>query len=134
MIAYVDVNVFIIAVMVLITLVCLIILSVLRFRLSDMNLKLRKSYAALLINPKHTVDMIIPINEQRKQTPNHYARCTQTETIHPSIQTNDDYYQSILSNSDVPYYPVRETNYCALSRIAAQMNIDVNKGNYLIRQ
>ncbi|CAF1447704.1 unnamed protein product [Adineta steineri] len=49
--------------------------------------------------------MKIPINEYKEKLIDQYSIATETETLHTSNETNEDYYQSILSKNDIPYFP-----------------------------
>ena len=111
---------------------CIFILAILRFRLARDKCQSRKSYAALLIDANDNVDMIIPIIEQKPPSLEHYSRVIQTETLHPCVETNAEYFQSILSDNDVPYYPVREIQFTSCTTHSSPMNIDVNKSHYFI--
>lgn len=112
--------------------ICVFILAIFRLCLANGRRQTRKSYAALLIDANENVDMIIPIVEQKVPSLNHYSRIIQTESIHSTVDTNPDYFQSILSNNDQPYYSVREINFSSVGKSPSDMNIDANKGHYLI--
>lgn len=112
--------------------VSIFILAILRFCLVTRRRQSRKSYAALLIDADDNVDMIIPIVEQKLPSLDHYSQRIQTESIHSSVDTNPDYFQSILSSNDQPYYTVREINFSSGAKSPSHMNIDVNKGYYLV--
>ncbi|CAF3499950.1 unnamed protein product [Rotaria sp. Silwood1] len=108
----------------------IIVLTILRLRLAKDNKKFKKEYIALLINPNKMIEMMIPINEQRQKPIGQYAIPIQTETFYPCIETNQDYYQSILSTNDIPYYPVRETIFQSYPKSTHQIIADINEDNY----
>ncbi|CAF2650453.1 unnamed protein product [Rotaria sp. Silwood2] len=108
----------------------IVVLTILRLRLAKEKNKFKKEYIALLINSNKMIEMMIPINEQRRKSIGHYAIPIQTETFYPCIETNQDYYESILSMNDIPYYPVRETIFQLYPRSTHQMITDLNEENY----
>lgn len=112
--------------------ICMVVLTIFRLRLSKAHRQSRKSYAALLIDAEDNVDMIIPIIEQKPVPIEYYSRMIQTETIHPSVETDPDYFHSILSNDDQPYYVVREIQFASCERTPTEVNIHMKKGHHLI--
>jgi hypothetical protein len=60
-----------------------------------------------------------------------YSIPIQTKILHPTVETDEAYYQSILSMHDILYFPVRETTFQMHPRLALQMVMDLKKGNYL---
>ena len=119
--------------MVCMAILCVIVLAVLRIRLSREAGAHRKNCIALLVTPRQTIEMIIPISERRPKPMNHYSKLIQTETLHPCTETNADYYHSILAANELPYFPVRETNFHTCPRTPSLMSTDLNKGNYVAK-
>jgi hypothetical protein len=108
----------------------LIFLLIIWFYLSSGNQNSKKNYTALFINSKEMVEMKIPMNKQKQISSDNYSIPIQTETLYSSVETNQDFYQSILTRSDVPYFPVRETIFQKDLRLKSRMIIDPKKGNY----
>ncbi|CAF1197966.1 unnamed protein product [Adineta steineri] len=74
--------------------------------------------------------MKIPINDYKEKLIDQYSIATETETLHTPNETNENYYQSILSKNDIPYFPVREINFQKYPRSIYQMITDIKKGSY----
>jgi hypothetical protein len=76
------------------------------------------------------IEMKVPINEQKEKSMDQYSIAIDTETLHPSVDTNQDYYQSILSMNEASYFPVRETIFQIHPRFLSQMIIDLKQRTY----
>ncbi|CAF0730059.1 unnamed protein product [Rotaria sordida] len=108
----------------------IVVLTIIRFHLSKENKKFKKEYMALLINSNKMIEMMIPINEQRQKSIDQYTTQIQTETFHPCFETNQDFYESILSMNDIHHFPVRETIFQLCPKSIPQMVTNLNEENH----
>ncbi|CAF2047087.1 unnamed protein product [Rotaria magnacalcarata] len=90
-------------------LLSILVLTIVRYHLSIDKNKFKKEYMALLINTNKMIEMVVPINKQKQQLVGQSTVKIRTETFHSSLDTHEDYYESMLSTNDLPYYSVRET-------------------------
>lgn len=95
-----------------------------RWLLSQQTHAFNKNYTALLINFNQMIEMKIPFIQRKSGTDfGNYSRPTQTETYHLCEEANSDFYRSVLSMSELPYYPVRETVFDDEAKTAAPITI-----------
>lgn len=128
MISSVNIEVLIILLMVSVAILSILVLSIARYRLTREKNKFKKEHIALLINDNKMIEMMVPINERKQlQSINQYSVRRQTETFHPTMETNEDYYESILSTTELPYYPVRETTFQSPAKTRIQVITDSNE-------
>ena len=104
-----------------------------RWYLSRKNKYLNKNYTALLINFNEMIEMKIPFIQQadKQEELDQYSRTVQTETYHLCENSNSDFYRSILSKNELPYYPVRETVFHTDRQHRSQRIIDSAQDNSL---
>lgn len=114
----------------LLCIIVIIIVTIYHFSLSRKTIRWKKIYAALLINSHQTIDFIVPISKQKRLIFSNYTKLKQTQMFHPCVKVNDDYYKAILFAREHSHFTVRETKF--IPRIVPQMNIDWQRGNYLI--
>jgi hypothetical protein len=130
MISSASIDILIISWIISVTLILILVLTILRSCLLKENNNSEKRYTALLINPNQMIEMKVPVNEQKEKSIDQYSIAIDTETLHPSVDTNQDFYQSILSMNESPYFPVRETIFQIHPRFLSQMIIDLKQRTY----
>ena len=131
MISMKSLDIAIIIFAVVLAIICITILSILRCRLLNEKNSLKKSYAALLLDSDHHIDKIIPIHHKQILENSACTEMCQTQTMHPSVETDEDYYHAILATNDTPYFFSRETKICPFPR-RTNLKINIHQGNDLV--
>ncbi|UJR35958.1 hypothetical protein I4U23_028699 [Adineta vaga] len=101
---------------------------ILHLRLSKENMSIKRRYTALLINSEQMIEMTIPIDKYVEKLVDPYSIAIESETIHPYDEAEETYYQSILLNNDLSYFPAHETVFESCSKFISKKITDVKKG------
>lgn len=123
-----TINVFVLTWIVFVVLISMFLFIILHLRLSNESMGMKKRYTALLINSEQMIEMTIPIEKQVEKPIDPYSIAVQTETLHPYDEAEENYYQTILLNNDLTYFPARETIFESCSNFISKIITDVEKG------